>query len=178
MTKAISTPQPVKLFVGMLANEISLMEQIAGQLEGIFGPIDLKGPVWPWEHTAYYQKEMGPGLKRQFVFFEHLVSPGIIADTKLKTIELENKFLNINAGRRINLDPGYLDSARLVLASTKDFSHRIYLGNGIYGEITLIYSGKDYQVLPYTFPDYRTGEYMDIFKKAREIYKSRIRETS
>ncbi|MBI4680026.1 MAG: DUF4416 family protein [Nitrospirae bacterium] len=77
-----------------------------------------------------------------------------------------------NGGRRINLDPGYLDSAKVVLVSTKDFSHRIYLGRGIYGEVTLVYSGKNYQTFPYTYPDFRTQEYFDIFKKARDMYKN------
>ena len=117
---------------------------------------------------------MGSVLKRKFIFFENLINPASISKIKLKTIELESEFLNDDGGRRINLDPGYLDAAKLVLVSTKDFSHRMYLDKGIYGEVTLIYSGKSYQILPYTFPDYRTEEYFDIFKKAREIFKTHI----
>jgi hypothetical protein len=128
-------------------------------------------PVWPWEHTKYYQKEMGAGLKRQFIFFQNQIQPEDIVKIKLNTIQLEKQHLNDSGGRRINLDPGYLDTAKIVLVTTKDFSHRIYLGNGIYGEVTLIFSGRDYQVLPCTFPDFRTVEYLDVFKKAREIYK-------
>jgi len=171
----IIDPHPVKLFVGMLSGDISLIEQLAGDLSEIFGPVDFLGPVLPWEHTRYYEKEMGRDLKRKFVFFSKLMHPAALADIKIKTIALENRFLNEKGGRRINLDPGYLDAAKIVLASTKDFSHRIYLDKGIYGEVTLIYSGKDYQALPYTFPDYRTKEYGDIFKAAREMFKSGIR---
>ena len=171
MSKIISNPQPVKLFIGMLSSEISLFDEIRERLKAIFGPIDLESPIWEWRHTDYYSKEMGSVLKRQFIFFRKLINPGVISEIKLKTNELEKQYLNENGGRRINLDPGYLDSARIVLVSTKDFSHRIYLGNGIYGEVTLIYSGNAYQVLPYTFPDFRTQEYQDIFKKAREMYK-------
>ena len=80
-----------------------------------------------------------------------------------------------SSGRKINLDPGYLDAAKLVLVSTKNFSHRIYLSNGIYGEVTLIYSGKNYRSLPYTFPDYKTDEYLEVFKKARERYKEQVK---
>ncbi len=128
-------------------------------------------PVWPWEHTDYYQKEMGAGLKRHFVFFKNPVQPEGVVEIKLQTIKIEQQYLNDSGGRRINLDPGYLDSAKIVLVSTKDFSHRIYLGNGIYGEVTLLFSGGDYRELPYTFPDFRTSEYHDVFKKARERYK-------
>ncbi len=180
----ITAPSQVKLFVGMLSSDVSLFEELADILKSIFGPIDLESPVWPWEHTAYYQKEMGAGLKREFVFFEKLINPRDIAGIKLKTIELEKKYLNENnpsggfkGGRRINLDPGYLDSAKIVLVSTKDFSHRIYLDNGIYGEVTLVYSGRDYRILPYTFPDFRTGNYMEVFKTARAIYGKQIKNS-
>ncbi|MBI5049771.1 MAG: DUF4416 family protein [Nitrospirae bacterium] len=167
------TPCPVKLFTGMISSDTSLLEELKEKLQNLFGPTDLESPVWKWEHTDYYSKEMGSGLKRKFVFFEILINPETISEIKLKTIELEKKYLNENGGRRINLDPGYLDSSKVVLVSTKDYSHRIYLGKGIYGEVTLIYSGKSYQVLPYTYPDFRTQEYFELFKKARELYKAR-----
>lgn len=167
-----SNPKPAKLFIGMISQDVSLFEQLKGKLQNIFGPSDMESPIWQWEHTDYYLKEMGAGLKRQFIFFQKLINPEAIAEIKLKTIELERQYLNENGGRRINLDPGCLDSAKIVLVSTKDFSHRIYLGKGIYGEVTLIYSGKTCQILPYTFPDFRTEKYLHIFKKARELYKT------
>ncbi len=169
--REITAPSQVKLFVGMLSGDAALFEQLTGILTAIFGPSDIESPVWSWEHTTYYQEEMGDALKRKFIFFEKLVNPGDIAGIKLKTIELEKQYLNESGGRKINLDPGYLDAAKLVLVTTKNFSHRIYLGNGIYGEVTLIYSGKNYRSLPYTFPDYKTGEYLEVFNKARERYK-------
>jgi hypothetical protein len=170
----ITEPHPVKLFVGMLSSDISLIEQFTVTLKNIFGPVDLESPVLPWEHTTYYEKEMGAGLKRQFIFFKRLIRPEEISGIKLTTIDLEKKFLNENSGRKINLDPGYLDTAKLVLVSTKDFSHRIYLDKGIYGEVTLLYSGKTYQSLPYTFPDFKTEEYLNLFQKAREIFKTHM----
>jgi len=116
---------------------------------------------------------MGTDLKRIFIFFENLINPDAIADIKLKTDELEKQHLNEHGGRKINLDPGYLDAAKLVLATTKDFSHKIYLRDGIYAEVTLIYSGKGYQSLPYTFPDYKSEEYQEVFKAARKVFKLR-----
>jgi hypothetical protein len=172
---ALSRPHPVKLFTGLLSNDLSLLAIVKESLENLFGPADLESPVWPWEHTTYYEKEMGAGLKRCFVFFKELIMPDTIAGIKLKTIEFEKKYRSEQGGRKINIDPGYLDTAKIVLVSTKDFSHRIYLNDGIYGEVTLIYSGKDYQSLPYTFPDFRTSEYQEVFKQAREIYKKQIK---
>jgi hypothetical protein len=170
----ITGPTPVKLFVGMLSQEPSLFSDLAEKLSDIYGKIDFEGPAWPWDHSEYYREEMGPGLMRQFIFFEKLISPGEIAEIKIKTDELEKLYLNEHSGRRINLDPGYLDSAKLVLATTKNFSHRIYLNSGIYGEVTLIYSNGDFQSLPYTFPDYRTETYLEVFRKARDIFKGQI----
>ncbi|MBI4849207.1 MAG: DUF4416 family protein [Nitrospirae bacterium] len=171
MDKTLRDPHLVKLFIGMLSRDASLFDQLLEKLLDLFGPSDMESAVWQWRHSAYYEKEMGADLKRKFVFFEKLINPQLISEIKLKTIELEKQYLNESGGREINLDPGYLDSAKIVLVSTKDYSHRLYLGNGIYGEVTLIYSGKSYQVLPYTYPDFRTEEYHDSFKKARELFK-------
>lgn len=182
-----SMPKPVKLFIGMLSSEVPLFDESKERLKETFGPIDLESPVWEWVHTDYYLKEMGEGLKRKFIFFERLISPEIISGVKLKTKGLERQYLNPPlspltnggqrgvGGRRINLDPGYLDLARVVLVSTKDFSHRIYLGNSIYAEVTLMYSGKTYQTLPWTYPDFRTEEYLKLFKNARVLYKKHVR---
>lgn len=173
--KIRSNPNLVKLFIGMLSNDVFLFEKLKNELQNVYGLTDLESPIWEWSHTDYYSKEMGTGLKRKFIFFEKLISPETISEIKLKTIELENQYLNENKGRRINLDPGYLDSAKVVLVSTKDYSHRIYLGSGIYGEVTLIYSGKNYQTLPYTYPDFRTREYLDVFREARTLYKAQVK---
>jgi len=170
----IKKPLPVKLFIGMLSSYPSLFDEVKEELQSVFSPVDFESPVWRWEHTDYYTEEMGEGLKRKFIFFEQLIDPGEIVEIKLKTMEVEKRYLNERGGRRINLDPGYLDGSKLVLVTTKNYSHRVYLRDGIYGEVTLIYSKGQYQALPYTYPDYRTEEYLQIFKSAREIYRSQI----
>lgn len=177
MAKVRDNPMPVKIFVGMVSSDASLFEKVIAKLEAMLGASDLRSPVWRWDHTNYYLKEMGEDLKRQFIFFKRPADPAIMPDLKLKTIELENMYLNADGGRRINLDPGYLDSARVLLVSSKDFSHRVYIGKGIYGEVTLVYSGNDYQILPYTYPDFKFKEYQDLFKKARRLYQIEIKWT-
>ena len=178
MSEVNSKPQPVKLFIGMFSPDVHLLKELKDKLQNIYGPSDMESPMLKWSHTGYYLKEMGKGLKKQFIFFQKLINPETIAEIKLKTIELEKQYLNENNGRRINIDPGYLDSARIILVSSKDFSHRICLGKGIYGEVTLIYSGNNYQILPYTYPDFRTQKYWDLFKKARALYKAELKQTS
>jgi hypothetical protein len=170
------TPVPVKLFAGMFSPHTLLFEEIRKVLEGVYGPVDMESPVWPWEHTDYYTEEMGRELKRKFFFFRRLINPAFISDIKLQTVQLEKEYLNKDGGRRINIDPGYMDSARVALVSTDDYSHRVYLGKGIYGEVTLIYSGSDYRILPYTYPDFRKRDYHDIFKKARILYQKELKE--
>ncbi|MBI5675162.1 MAG: DUF4416 family protein [Nitrospirae bacterium] len=119
MAKVRDNPLPVKIFVGMVSGDAGLFEEVGAKLEEALGPSDLRSPVWNWDHTSYYLKEMGGDLKRHFIFFKRLVDPGIMPDLKLKTIELENMYLNANGGRKINLDPGYLDSARSSLFQAK-----------------------------------------------------------
>ncbi|GAB4547855.1 MAG: DUF4416 family protein [Thermodesulfovibrionia bacterium] len=167
----ITPSKTVKLFVGMLSSDISLFERLKSELEVLFGPCDIEGPIWEWRHSDYYAMEMGRDLKRRFIFFQGLIEPDSITEIKLKTNELEMGYLNERGGRRINLDPGYLDEARVVLVSTKDYSHRLYLRDGIYGEVTLIYSKGNYQALPYTYPDFRTEEYRGLFKQVRNNLK-------
>jgi hypothetical protein len=168
----MSEPRKVKLFTGMIAGgQTALFEAVEPELEALFGQIDLVSPVWPWNHTTFYEKELGRGLLRKFVFFKSLIHPQELPAVKLKTTGLERKYLNCEHQRQINLDPGYLNAAKVVLASTKDYSHRLYLGHGIYGEVTLAYSKGAYRPFPYTYPDFRTEEYLTFFEKARGIYK-------
>ncbi len=172
MARIRSAPLPVKLFIGMISREVSLLDELKERLTEIYGPSDMESPVWEWEDTDYYLDEMGADLKRRFIFFKDLIDPGLISEIKFTTVELEEQYLMENKGRRINLDPGYLDSARVVLVSAKDYSHRVYVGNSVYGEVPLIYSGGNYQIMPYTYPDFRSDKYFELFKKARELYKA------
>jgi Domain of unknown function (DUF4416) len=167
----VSPAAPVKLFIGMITGQPALYDQVRRPLTERFGPVDLESPVFPWTHTAYYEKEMGPDLKRQFLFFEQPVSPDTLPEIKGFTNTLEQRWVRSSPERnfrQINLDPGYVALSKLVLATTKDYSHRIYLRDGIYAEVTLMFQGKSFVPLPHTYPDFRSEEYIALFNRARQ----------
>jgi hypothetical protein len=162
-----------KLIIGAFSAEPLLFEEAKKILVDKFGPIDLTSPIWDFKQTDYYAEEMGPDLKRIFFSFERLIEFEWLPEIKTFTNELEQNYLKENgggrSGRRLNLDPGYLTPAKLVLATTKDYSHRLYLGAGIFGEVTLHYKDGAYQSWEWTYPDYRTEEYREFFKRVRDI---------
>ena len=163
-------PQSVKLFVGFISGNPLLLDEVARTLTHLLGPIEMISPVTPWIHTDHYRHELGTGLKRQFVFFKEQIDPERLADIKERTNTLERQWtVSTPQGplRQVNLDPGYITPAKLVLATTKDFAHRIYIGKGIYAEVTLVYHGTSFEPLTYTYPDFRTKEYIELFNNAR-----------
>ena len=168
-------PKPVKLFIGLLTAAPSLLPDIRRALETSLGPVESESGLMDFDFTTYYDSEMGLGIKRQFWGFRELVAPGQLPEVKLMTNGLEKA--SSAAGKRlVNLDPGYLTGARLVLASTKDFAHRLYLDRGIYGEVTLLFRDGKFEPLPWTYPDYRSGDYHRFFCDLRQRYLSQMRE--
>ncbi len=165
-----ATPPPVTLFVGMLSGEISLLDALQGRLKEKFGPLLHSSEDFPWHYTDYYAEELGEAIVRRFLFFRNRIQPDEIARIKRTTIALERGYVRARGARllrRINLDPGYLDTARVVLATTKDYSHRIYLGDGIFAEVTLTYVRGSYRPQPHTYPDYRALETVALFNRIR-----------
>ncbi|MFH1857217.1 MAG: DUF4416 family protein [Candidatus Omnitrophota bacterium] len=173
MAKA-RNPENVKLIIGLISKK-EYLESVIGILKKKIGAIDFYSDVFNFTHTDYYFKEMGSPLCRQFISFKKLVSPVCLWKMKRFTNKLENKFLK-EGRRQINIDPGYLNFSKLVLASAKDFAHRIYLNKGIYAEITLIYQNEEYQKLEWTFPDYASETYRRLFKEVRNIYAKQVKE--
>ena len=169
----VREPQPVKIFVGILSAQSSAMAELRGSLERLLGPADCESQLLDFTYTDYYDQEMGSGLKRRFWGFGRLVVPDALVDLKLFTNGVEQT-LAVNGKRTVNMDPGYLTPARLVLASTKDFGHRLYLGKGIYGEVTLMYQKKRFQPLPWTYPDYRSEAYQQFFRELRRVYMTQL----
>jgi hypothetical protein len=163
---------PVKLFVGIITlAQPRLLNRAKKTLEKKFGRIDAESDIWNFDFTDYYQREMGKNLVRQFVSFKKLIDPGRLAHIKTSTNKIEEFFCRKNGTRRVNLDPGYITQSSLVLATTKAFGHRIYLGKGIFAEVTLRYQKGDFLPHEWTYPDYRTDKYRNFFKKIRKIYK-------
>jgi hypothetical protein len=148
-------PRPSKLICGLLFRDPEVHQQLLRAMVELFGPLDLLTEAEPFAFTTYYEREMGPGLLRQTLAFLNLVDPATLADIKLTTNTLEQRFA-VPGHRNVNIDPGLLSEERLVLATGKNFTHRIYLRDGIYADLTLIYQKGGYQALPWTYPDYRT----------------------
>ena len=169
----IKKPRPEKLICGFIYKEEEVLKESKNILIKECGPIDYESPVIPFRHTDYYNAETGEGLCRAFISFEKLVCPSKLADVKIFTNETEEKFYYPGTEKRkINIDPGIMSLPKLVLASTKNFYHRIYIGKGIYAEATLKYRGKKFEPFEWTFPDYASDEYEEILLKIRGIYAS------
>jgi len=170
----IAPVRPVKLIIGFIFKDQQALDKAKLLLLKRFGKVDFESPVIPFTLTNYYQEEFGTGLSRAFVSFSKLIQPQQIAEIKIFTNKIEEK-LSSGGKRAVNIDPGYLDLAKLVLASTKDYAHRVYLEKGIYAEITLLYQGKSFQEWQWTYPDFRTTEYKNIFNHIRELYAGQTR---
>ena len=171
-------PVPVKLIIALLAAKQEVFTTACQQLQEHYGPIDLASDLWPWTTTNYYRDEMGDHLFRKFVAFESLITPGALTRIKRETNRWELELSAIPTPmmpRRINLDPGYVDVAKLVLASTKDQAHRIYLADGIYGEVTLLYRQGEFQPFLYTYADYRWPETHQFLRRVRTRYLEQTR---
>lgn len=174
---AITTRLPVKAIIGVLTVDPNLLPIVYAELTHRFGPIDYTSELMPFTSTAYYAAEMGPNIQRQFISFEKLIDAGTLAGMKLFTNNVEQAFAikkTEGDARRVNLDAGYVCLAKLVLASTKDHAHRIYLSDGIYAEITLRFYRKTFQPWEWSYPDYRLPTYISIFNHIRRIYRNQL----
>ena len=173
----IRAPLPVKPIIGVLTAEPLLLSSVYQTLTCRLGPIDWQSALLPFTSTTYYAAEMGQNLQRQFISFERLMDAGALAAMKVFTNQVEETFACAGTHpRRVNLDAGYVDAAKLVLASTKDHAHRIYLGEGIYAEITLRFYRKTFQPWEWTYPDYRSQTYIELFNHIRAIYREQLKE--
>lgn len=178
----LRVPRRVTPLLAMLAPDPAYFQLARPTLEILFGPLELQSPLYPFEGTNYYASTMGQNLKRQFFTFRPLSDPAALPDWKLGTnqleVELTPTLVQKGPGampRPINLDAGYITGAKLVLASTKDFAHRIYLRDGIFAEITMGFRRDSWVSHYFTFPDYKSGMYDDFFKKARDWHLRKVK---
>lgn len=168
-------PVPVKLIVSLLSADARLLIETSAALCRLYGLIDFESELLPFDHTDYYTAEFGRGLQRQVVSFERLVHPSELPAIKNQTNTLEHS-LALGGQRRVNIDPGYVALGKLVLASTKDHAHRIYLDDGVYAEGTLTYQRGRFRPWPWTYPDYGSSRYCELFGEIRELYKAQLKQ--
>ncbi len=166
---------PAKLIVGAIYNDEALFEKVKKTLVKKFGPLGLESRPFDFVYTKYYEKEVGPDLKRKFLVFRKTVPTENCYRVKLYANSLERRFSE-GKRRKINIDPGYFTLAKLVLFTTKNRSHRIALGNGIYADLELTFENKTFKPLDWTYPDYRSACYIDFFNSARNAYAESIKE--
>lgn len=167
----LKTPKQVKLITAILAADDKSLKSAVGEVQEQFGKIDLQSDVWNFTQTDYYKKELGDNILRQFVTIEKLIDPGGLAQIKHKTNDMEQKLASrtdLQLPRPVNIDPGIIEPSKLILASTKNFAHRIYIGQKMYAEVTLLFDKGIWRSMPYTFPDYKQSHYHDFFSKVRE----------
>ena len=150
------------------------MVDVEGELGDLLGPIQDRSVIRPFTHSNYYDREMGTNLRRHFLLFSPLASRELLPEIKLRTNEIETRQAR-QGNRTVNIDPGYLALEHVVLATTKGYAHRLYLGSGIFGDLTLIFEKGSYRALPWTYPDYGSEDMIALCNRWREYYKESLR---
>ena len=168
-------PLPVKFICSFIYQQEEIYQKTRLALCKKFGKIDFETDSLNFSFTHYYEKEMGSPLCRRFISFLKLKRPDELVYAKLFCMKIEKKFAKADK-RAINIDPGYLNEAKLVLTTTKDYNHRIYVGRGIFEEVTLCYTNFGFKDFNTTYPDYRTPEYKKFFLTIRENYRKQIKK--
>ena len=169
-------PQPARLFMSLIVSDEDIFRQGLEELGFLFGEVDLMSERFPFHFTDYYTEEMGSPLFRHFVAFRDLIPIPRLPEIKRITNRLEEEMAAPEGSRRINIDPGYLCLQHVVLATTKGYTHRPYLRDGIYADLTLIFRNKSYHPLEWTYPDYREDEVIRLFNRLRKKYREDLKE--
>jgi hypothetical protein len=173
----MSKPRPaesVKLLMSHIYADDNSLKKILETLSLRYGDIDFVSAPMPFHYTDYYAEEMGSPLERRFIFFDKLIRPESLPDVKLFTNDVEERTLE-GGKRRVNIDPGYMSQAHLILATGKGYSHRPYLRDGIYADLTLIYTDKSFQCLPWTYPDYGGKPVIEMLNRIRSKYVMQLK---
>lgn len=159
-------PLPCKMVVGIIYSPGADLTSVRQAITERLGSVEIVSEVFPFSHTGYYAEEMGSELQRIFYVFEGLYEREYLIDAKMMSYDMEREYTK-GGGRTVNVDPGILTLENFVLATFKNYYHRIYLGKGVYGEVTLYYSKEEYRELPWTYPDYRDVKVKNFFKETR-----------
>ncbi len=167
--------KPAQLFMSLIALKDSVYAQAREDLAALFGETDYVSERFRFDWTDYYAKEMGNPLFRHFITFDRLIDMPSLPDVKRMTNRLEEKYADGKGNRPINIDPGYLCLQHVILATTKGYTHRPYLRDGIYADLTLMYRDKSFQPLEWTYPDYRQETVIQLFNRFRKKYLENLR---
>ena len=167
--------QRVKSVCGITFAQSVELEGILDAIAGIIGKVEQRCEVFEFDHTGYYAEEMGDGLRKVFASFQGLIHPGRLSEMKKKTTNELEAVWSEHERRKVNLDPGYVTMAKVVMASAKDFAHRVYIGDGIYGDVQLQYRDHGFRVQPWTFPDYQTQIALSFFEDVRKALYEEVK---
>lgn len=164
----------VKLIAAILYRSEKEYEQLLPLLKDTYSAVDYQGNFFPFVETDYYEMEMGKGLVRGMISFEQLVHPGCLAEVKHQSRDLEDQF-SIDSNRRVNIDIGYMDMFKVVLASFKGRSNKIYLSDDVWADMILYYESGAYKSFMWGFPDFKSGIYDADLMEIRSIYKKQLK---
>jgi hypothetical protein len=173
----LRAPAPVMVIAAATSRYEEALAWGRAEAEAVWGPLERVSEAFAFTETDYYEAEMGGDLRKQFWAFEVLRDPSEIVAAKRASNQWEEAYAGLGRhaeARPLNVDPGYLTLAKLVLASTKDHAHRIYLGEGIFAEVTLNYRRRAWTPLPWTYPDYRRGDFQEFFSLCRESLQQKL----
>lgn len=168
------TAERVKLIMSLLSACPELLHEALRALAEQYGEIEYMSVLMHFDWTDYYDTEMGTPLQRRFIAFASLIRPEFLPDVKGITNCIEERFME-EGKRKVNIDPGYISRPHLILATGKGYAHRPYLRDGVYADLTLIYRGKTFTPLPWTYPDYAEEKLIGMFNKIRERYLEQLR---
>ncbi|MFC1808517.1 DUF4416 family protein [Candidatus Omnitrophota bacterium] len=169
----INEPEKVMLFCGLLYTKEDPFLKAKELLENEYGSIEQQSDVVDFTFTDYYDAEMGEDIKRCFISFATLINAEKLPEIKIHTNAIEDE-LAIDERRQVNIDPGYVSNAKIVLASTKDYSHRLLMSQNIFAEITLNWTNKKFVDLPWTYPDYQSDFTKEYFLRVRDCYRKKL----
>lgn len=177
----MAEPKPfasAKLVVGIISSKEIHFERAEEELKALFGPTELRSPVFPFDLTNYYEEQMGINLKRIFLSFVELIPPEKLSALKIQTNALEQKIRQDAAEnfRVVNIDPGILTASALIMATAKDFSHRIPLAQGIYAHLEFLFAKQGIRTLDWTYPDFKQEGYERFFLDVRKIYLEQLKQ--
>jgi hypothetical protein len=169
---------PAKLICGIIAGEMDVFQKTQEKLSSLFGAVDVQSPFFSFDFTDYYREQMGQHLKRKFISFKDLIRPEKLSRIKLMTNRLEEEIGEHFHGcpRAVNIDPGYILPSALIMATAKNFAHRVPLQHGIYGHLEFLFGKEEIRTLAWTYPDYSTPGYRSFFLEVRQAYLSQLKK--